>query len=209
MTDNFYLIAEAKDKRMQMRKQEKVMIQLHLTSTRITQNGSLHALLHWRDNQGGLTTTLDRFLYIQKTEIIKFLEDIFASLFGILEELPKLGPAVYTSLVFILGAVSEDRSQHAKVGGLGEVVGPRGGSLFVCVCVSLCFFFVVVVVFCFFLPCCVCFCVSLCLVRFLFLDWRDNLWCASPGCRWHGTARKLCDGDSGGACNDSQARIHS
>ncbi|EPQ57371.1 hypothetical protein GLOTRDRAFT_137711 [Gloeophyllum trabeum ATCC 11539] len=86
-----------------------------LCSTRFTQNSVLLSLLNWekiRDNEL-LSTILTKFTFVGEVEIVKFLRDIFDSLFGILvsrsNQTGEMDHLVFNALVTVLGIVQDRR----------------------------------------------------------------------------------------------------
>jgi len=66
---------------------DNVIIRSSLCSTKFTQNPVLMSLLNWEqiNDKELLQTVLSKFTFVGEGEIVKFLRDIFDSLFGILE----------------------------------------------------------------------------------------------------------------------------
>ena len=61
-----------------------VNIRSYLCLTKYTQNSVLLGLLHWQSlaSHEELVTVLSKFIFVGEVEIVKFLGDIFDSLFG-------------------------------------------------------------------------------------------------------------------------------
>ncbi|KAF9562776.1 cytoplasmic protein [Agrocybe pediades] len=89
-------------------------IRSSLCSTRFSQNSVLLALLNWeRQDKELLSTVLTKFPFVGEGEIVKFLRDIFDSLFGILisqsNQAGELDLLVFNALVTVLGIVQDRR----------------------------------------------------------------------------------------------------
>ncbi|KDQ57741.1 hypothetical protein JAAARDRAFT_194025 [Jaapia argillacea MUCL 33604] len=92
-----------------------VVIRSSLCSTTFTQNSVLLNLLHWekiKDNDL-LSTVLSKFTFVGEVEIVKFLRDIFDSLFAILvsqnNQSGEMDHLVFNALVTVLGIVQDRR----------------------------------------------------------------------------------------------------
>ena len=94
---------------------DNLTIRTSLCSTKFTQNSVLLSLLNWeqiRDREL-LTTVLSKFTFVGEVEIVKFLRDIFDSLFSILispiNNTGDLDQLVFNALVTVLGIVQDRR----------------------------------------------------------------------------------------------------
>ena len=89
-------------------------IRTSLCSTKFTQNPILARLLNWqRQDKEILSTLLTKFTFVGEGEIVKFLRDIFDSLFGILSssfnQSSEFDLLVFNALVTVLGIVQDRR----------------------------------------------------------------------------------------------------
>lgn len=90
-------------------------IRSSLCSTRFTQNPILLHLLNWEKlgDKDLLPTILSKFTFVGEGEIVKFLRDIFDSLFGILvshgNQTGEMDHLVFNALVTVLGIVQDRR----------------------------------------------------------------------------------------------------
>ncbi|KAG7446416.1 cytoplasmic protein [Guyanagaster necrorhizus] len=90
-------------------------VRTSLCSTKFTQNPVLLSLLNWEKvaDQGFLSTVLTKFTFVGEGEIVKFLPDIFDSLFGIMvspnNQACEMDPLVFNALVTVLGIVQDRR----------------------------------------------------------------------------------------------------
>ncbi|KAJ6499427.1 C2 domain in Dock180 and Zizimin proteins-domain-containing protein [Mycena sanguinolenta] len=86
-----------------------------LCSTKFTQNAVLLSLLSWDKlaDRELLSTVLTKFTFVGEGEIVKFLRDIFDSLFGILvsqnNQSGEMDELVFNALVTVLGIVQDRR----------------------------------------------------------------------------------------------------
>ncbi|KAJ7622830.1 C2 domain in Dock180 and Zizimin proteins-domain-containing protein [Mycena polygramma] len=86
-----------------------------LCSTKFTQNPVLLSLLSWEKlaDRELLSTVLTKFTFVGEGEIVKFLRDIFDSLFGILvsqnNQSGEMDELVFNALVTVLGIVQDRR----------------------------------------------------------------------------------------------------
>lgn len=94
---------------------DNVIIRSSLCSTKFTQNPVLMSLLNWEqiNDKELLQTVLSKFTFVGEGEIVKFLRDIFDSLFGILEspnnQSGEVDYLVFNALVTVLGIVQDRR----------------------------------------------------------------------------------------------------
>ncbi|OJA18408.1 hypothetical protein AZE42_06392, partial [Rhizopogon vesiculosus] len=94
---------------------DNVIIRSSLCSTKFTQNPVLMSLLNWGqiNDKELLQTVLSKFTFVGEGEIVKFLRDIFDSLFGILvsrnNQLGEMDYLVFNALVTVLGIVQDRR----------------------------------------------------------------------------------------------------
>ncbi|KAH9083888.1 C2 domain in Dock180 and Zizimin proteins-domain-containing protein [Lactarius deliciosus] len=92
-----------------------LVIRSSLCSTRHTQNPILSRLLNWTQIQEKelLSAVLDKFTFVGEIEIVKFLRDIFGSLFAILaspmNSAGDMDHLVFNALVTVLGIVQDRR----------------------------------------------------------------------------------------------------
>lgn len=90
-------------------------IRTSLASTQLTQNSVLLSLLRWEKlaDKELLSTILTKFTFVGEVEIVKFLRDIFDSLFGILispnNSSGEMDHLVFNALVTVLGIVQDRR----------------------------------------------------------------------------------------------------
>jgi hypothetical protein len=90
-------------------------IRSSLCSTKFTQNPVLLSLLNWEQlaDRELLSTVLTKFTFVGEVEIVKFLRDIFDSLFGILvsqnNQSGEMDHLVFNALVTVLGIVQDRR----------------------------------------------------------------------------------------------------
>ncbi|KAF8198257.1 C2 domain in Dock180 and Zizimin proteins-domain-containing protein [Mycena galopus ATCC 62051] len=86
-----------------------------LCSTKFTQNAVLLSLLSWDQlaDRELLSTVLTKFTFVGEGEIVKFLRDIFDSLFGILvsqnNQSGEMDGLVFNALITVLGIVQDRR----------------------------------------------------------------------------------------------------
>lgn len=91
------------------------MFRTSLCSTRFTQNAVLLSLLSWEKIQDKefLSDILDKFTFVGESEIVKFLRDIFDSLFGVLvsqsNQSGEMDGLIFNALVRVLGIVQDRR----------------------------------------------------------------------------------------------------
>ncbi|OCH91820.1 cytoplasmic protein [Obba rivulosa] len=94
---------------------DSLTIRSSLCSTKFTQNSVLLSLLNWQQivDRELLGTVLQGFPYVGEVEIVKFLRDIFDSLFGILvsqnNQSGEMDGLVFNALVTVLGIVQDRR----------------------------------------------------------------------------------------------------
>ncbi|KAF5370873.1 hypothetical protein D9758_002073 [Tetrapyrgos nigripes] len=95
-------------------------IRTSLCSTKFTQNPVLLSLLNWEKvtDQDFLSTILSKFTFVGEVEIVKFLRDIFDSLFGILvsanNESGEMDHLVFAALVTVLGIIQDRRFSNFR-----------------------------------------------------------------------------------------------
>lgn len=94
---------------------DSITIRSSLVSTKFTQNPVLLSLLNWEQiaDRELLSTVLTKFTFVGEVEIVKFLRDIFDSLFGILvsqnNQAGEMDHLVFNALVTVLGIVQDRR----------------------------------------------------------------------------------------------------
>ncbi|RHZ66608.1 hypothetical protein Glove_306g74 [Diversispora epigaea] len=96
---------------------ESMSIMTFLCSTKYTQNEVLLKLLNWEkqllSDAHEMVSVLKKFTFVGEVEIVKFLQDIFDALFGIListkNQQGDLDDLIFNALVTILGIVSDRR----------------------------------------------------------------------------------------------------
>ncbi|CAB1315609.1 unnamed protein product, partial [Coregonus sp. 'balchen'] len=77
---------------------ETLWISTQLSSTKLTQNVDLLALLKWKAHPDRVMDILGRLRHVSGEEIVKFLQDILDTLFSILDDnTDKYGPLVFQS----------------------------------------------------------------------------------------------------------------
>ena len=92
-----------------------LLIRSSLCSTKFTQNPALLRLLNWQTCQDKdlISAVLTKFTFVGELEIVKFLRDIFDSLFGILvsshNQSGEMDHLVFSALVTVLGLVQDRR----------------------------------------------------------------------------------------------------
>ncbi|XP_077433712.1 dedicator of cytokinesis protein 3-like isoform X3 [Vanacampus margaritifer] len=94
---------------------ETFWISSQLSSTKLTQNVDLLALLKWKTHPERVGDILGRLRHVSGEEIVKFLQDILDTLFSILDDDPdKFGPAVFQSLVFVINLLRDSKYFHFR-----------------------------------------------------------------------------------------------
>ena len=94
---------------------DSITLRSSLCSTKFTQNPVLLSLLNWEQiaDRELLSTVLTKFTFVGEVEIVKFLRDIFDSLFGILvsqsNQAGEMDHLVFNALVTVLGIVQDRR----------------------------------------------------------------------------------------------------
>uniref|UniRef100_A0A8C5PP34 Dedicator of cytokinesis 3 n=1 Tax=Leptobrachium leishanense TaxID=445787 RepID=A0A8C5PP34_9ANUR len=90
-------------------------ISTQLSSTKLTQNVDLLALLKWKAYPDRILDVLGRLRHVSGEEIVKFLQDILDTLFVILDDnTEKYGLLVFQSLVFIINLLRESKYFHFR-----------------------------------------------------------------------------------------------
>lgn len=73
-------------------------------------------MYRWKTYAGDLTEVLNRFTYIEKVEIIKFLQESFDALFAILEaRTEEISILVYNAIVFIIGLLVDSKASKVLI----------------------------------------------------------------------------------------------
>ncbi|XP_061689804.1 dedicator of cytokinesis protein 3 isoform X3 [Syngnathoides biaculeatus] len=86
-----------------------------LSSTKLTQNVDLLALLKWKTHPDRVGDILSRLRHVSGEEIVKFLQDILDTLFNILDDnTDKYGPLVFQSLVFVINLLRDGKYFHFR-----------------------------------------------------------------------------------------------
>ena len=94
---------------------DSLIVRSSLCSTKFTQNSVLLSLLNWEQitDRELLSTILSKFTFVGEVEIVKFLRDIFDSLFAILvssnNQSGEMDSLVFNALVTVLGIVQDRR----------------------------------------------------------------------------------------------------
>ncbi|XP_034296012.1 dedicator of cytokinesis protein 3 isoform X3 [Pantherophis guttatus] len=90
-------------------------ISTQLSSTKLTQNVDLLALLKWKAYPDRVMDILGRLRQVSGEEIVKFLQDILDTLFVILDDnTEKYGLLVFQSLVFIINLLRDSKYFHFR-----------------------------------------------------------------------------------------------
>ncbi|CAG8521101.1 2273_t:CDS:2 [Ambispora leptoticha] len=99
-----------------------VVVRTFLCSTKYTQNEVLLKLLNWEkqlsSDENEMMSVLKKFTFVGEVEIVKFLQDIFDALFGILvsskNQQCEFDDLVFNALVTILSIVSDRRFMNFR-----------------------------------------------------------------------------------------------
>ncbi|CAG8435565.1 3695_t:CDS:2 [Ambispora gerdemannii] len=98
------------------------IVRTFLCSTKYTQNEVLLKLLNWekqlKSDENEMMSVLKKFTFVGEVEIVKFLQDIFDALFGILvssqNQQSEFDDLVFNALVIILAIVSDRRFMNFR-----------------------------------------------------------------------------------------------
>ncbi|XP_068171002.1 dedicator of cytokinesis protein 3 isoform X4 [Antennarius striatus] len=94
---------------------ETFWISTQLSSTKLTQNVDLLALLKWKAHPDRVLDILGCLRHVSGEEIVKFLQDILDTLFSILDDnTEKFGPLVFQLLVFIINLLRDSKYHHFR-----------------------------------------------------------------------------------------------
>ncbi|XP_075820852.1 dedicator of cytokinesis protein 3 isoform X2 [Microtus pennsylvanicus] len=94
---------------------ESFFISTQLSSTKLTQNVDLLALLKWKAFPDRIMDILGQLRHVSGEEIVKFLQDILDTLFVILDDnTEKYGLLVFQSLVFIINLLRDIKYFHFR-----------------------------------------------------------------------------------------------
>ncbi|KAJ7316704.1 hypothetical protein JRQ81_002866 [Phrynocephalus forsythii] len=94
---------------------ESFSISTQLSSTKLTQNVDLLALLKWKAYPDRVMDILGRMRHVSGEEVVKFLQDILDTLFVILDDnTEKYGLLVFQSLVFIINLLRDSKYFHFR-----------------------------------------------------------------------------------------------
>ncbi|XP_062843151.1 dedicator of cytokinesis protein 3 isoform X2 [Trichomycterus rosablanca] len=94
---------------------ETLWISTQLSSTKLTQNVDLLALLKWKAHPDRVMDIMSRLRHVSGEEIVKFLQDILDTLFSILDDnTDKFGPLVFQSLIFIINLLRDSKYYHFR-----------------------------------------------------------------------------------------------
>ncbi|XP_069721912.1 dedicator of cytokinesis protein 3 isoform X2 [Phaenicophaeus curvirostris] len=94
---------------------ESFSVSTQLSSTKLTQNVDLLALLKWKAYPDRVMDILGRLRHVSGEEIVKFLQDILDTLFVVLDDnTEKYGLLVFQSLVFIINLLRDSKYFHFR-----------------------------------------------------------------------------------------------
>eukprot|EP01114_Cavostelium_apophysatum_P014920 TRINITY_DN3977_c0_g1_i2.p1 TRINITY_DN3977_c0_g1~~TRINITY_DN3977_c0_g1_i2.p1 ORF type:complete len:1173 (+),score=379.10 TRINITY_DN3977_c0_g1_i2:1536-5054(+) len=97
-----------------LRKGEHIKVKTVLASSKLTQNSAMLSLLKWRTFTGDWAQVLNQFTYVDKTDVIKFSQETFDALFGVLDAHANVAPLVYNAIVFIIGTLVDDKKNFSS-----------------------------------------------------------------------------------------------
>lgn len=109
------LVIDSEVQRLVSPLRDTLTIRSSLCSTQLTHNSILLQLLNWEDikDTDVLTSVLTQFTFVAEVEIVKFLRDIFDSLFSILvassHQSAEVDSLIFNALVTVLGIVQDRR----------------------------------------------------------------------------------------------------